>query len=374
MCGRRYPRSGRTRVRCRYRPGTGARCLCRTPADAEGHGSMTAAVISASLDVAPPVFGLLGDGRVHLSRRAAMYARILARVGLGGTCVPLRVAAEDLGTAVASLKILHLAGADVGAPYRQKAAACLDVLSEGANIVGAVNTIVRRDNILKGYNTDAIGIMDTLEALDFAVDGCRAIVFGTGGAARAAVFILIWLRAEQVWIAGRNPVSAGRLAEALEKTAPPLQNKKDEDFHLSAKPIGSALWRKFKTFLARMFLLARSYPECRHLIWFTGLDRWESGPYLYGIWRTENGVRPLPAVAAYAQAAHEIDHAEAGLLLDSDIKLLRIRKAGHTSYAVWNAGDEREPLPLAGLPSDAAPRSIYGTPLKPENAAVTGAP
>jgi len=127
-------------------------------------------------------------------------------------------------------------------------------------------------------------------------------------------------------------------------------------------------------FLARMFLLARSYPECRHLIWFTGLDRWESGPYLYGIWRTQNGVRPLPAVAAYAQAAHEIDHAEAELLLDSDIKLLRIRKAGRTSYAVWNAGDEREPLPLAGLPPDAAPRSIYGTPLKPETAAVTGAP
>ncbi len=137
-------------------------------------------------------------------------------------------------------------------------------------------------------------------------------------------------------------------------------------------PFDDPLAHQHATYLARMFLIARSYPECRYLIWFLGLDRWEAGPYCYGIWRTENGIRPLPAVAAYAQAAHEIDHAdEVKWLLDSDLKILSYRKAGRTSYAVWNAGDEAEPLALA-LPPDAAPRSIYGTPL--QTAAITGTP
>lgn len=127
--------------------------------------------------------------------------------------------------------------------------------------------------------------------------------------------------------------------------------------------------------LARMFLIARSYPECRRLVWFTGLDRWEGGPFLYGIWRTENGIRPLPAVAACAQAAHEIDRADAAeLLLDGDIKLLRLRRGNHTSYAVWDSGGKPEKTALRELPAGAAPRSIYGTPVRPGEAAITEAP
>ncbi len=176
---------------------------------------MTSAVLSARFDAAVPVFGILGDGRIHRSRSPAMFSRILARVGLNGVCVPFQVAPEDLDAAVASLRILHLAGAKIEAPYQEKVAACLDVLSEGANIVGAVNTVVRRKTILKGYNTNAIGIMETLEARGVEAAGSRAIVFGTGGAARAAVFILTWLRAERVWVAGRNAEAAARLTASL---------------------------------------------------------------------------------------------------------------------------------------------------------------
>lgn len=138
-------------------------------------------------------------------------------------------------------------------------------------------------------------------------------------------------------------------------------------------PFGAPAAHRMAAYLARMFLIARSYPECRYLIWFLGLDRWEAGPYRYGIWRTENGIRPLPAVAAYAQAAHEIDFAEdAKMILDSDIKILRWRKDNRVSYAVWNAGDDAEPLALDTLPNNAELRSIYGTPLK--KAAVSGVP
>lgn len=125
-------------------------------------------------------------------------------------------------------------------------------------------------------------------------------------------------------------------------------------------------------FLARMLLIARSYPECQYLIWFTGLDHWEGGPYLYGIWRTANGIRPLPSVAAYTQAVHELDHAdEVKWVLDSDIKILSYRKNGKTAYAVWDATDNAEPLTV-NLPQNSSIRSIYGTPL--DRAVITGTP
>lgn len=137
-------------------------------------------------------------------------------------------------------------------------------------------------------------------------------------------------------------------------------------------PFDAPAARLHASFLARMLLIARSYPDCRYLIWFTGLDHWEAGPYLYGIWRTEDGIRPLPSVAAYAQAVHELDHAdEVKWILNGDIKILSFRKNGRTGYAVWDATDSGEPLPLA-LPEGSDIRSLYGTPLA--STAITGAP
>jgi shikimate dehydrogenase len=50
--------------------------------------------------------------------------------------------------------------------------------------------------------------MDTLRAADFNVEDKTALVFGTGGAARTVAFILTWLRAREVWVAGRNAARA----------------------------------------------------------------------------------------------------------------------------------------------------------------------
>ncbi len=175
---------------------------------------MNAAVFSARFDAATPVFGVLSDRRVHANRSPGLFTRVMARVGLRGACVPFQVAPEDLGAAVASLRILNLAGASVTAPFKEKVLCHLDVLSEGANIIGAVNTVVRQERTLKGYNTNAIGIMETLDAQGLDPCGRRALVFGTGAAARAAVFILTWKRAAEVVVAGRDRAAAVRLVGA----------------------------------------------------------------------------------------------------------------------------------------------------------------
>ncbi|MFZ0132273.1 MAG: shikimate dehydrogenase [Desulfobacterales bacterium] len=161
------------------------------------------------------VFCILSDERAAQLKSPAIFSSVLKRQGIKGTYVPFMVKPEDLGQAIQSLRILHVAGANITVPYKEAAIPFLDVLSEGANIIGAVNTIVRDGDRLKGYNTNAIGIMDALGEADFDVDGKSALVFGTGGAARAVVFILNWLRASRIHIAGRNADRARSICAAF---------------------------------------------------------------------------------------------------------------------------------------------------------------
>lgn len=176
------------------------------------------------------VYCILSDERAFQLKSPAVFSSVLKRQGIRGTYVPFMVKPGDLGQAIQSLRILHMAGANVTVPYKEAVIPFLDVLSEGANIIGAVNTIVCDGSRLKGYNTNAIGIMDALSEAEFDVEGTSALVFGSGGAARAVVFILNWLRAASIVVVGRNRAKAlelvhsfsGQVAEPKELLGRPL--------------------------------------------------------------------------------------------------------------------------------------------------------
>lgn len=158
------------------------------------------------------VFCIISDQRVFRSRSPAMFTTVLGRAGIQGAYVPFMVEGGNIGKALESLRVLNIAGANITVPFKETVLPHLDILSEGANIIGAVNTIVCKDGRLKGYNTNAIGIMDALNEIGFDIAGKRALVVGTGGAARAVVFILNWLRAESILVAGRDNEKTCRLA------------------------------------------------------------------------------------------------------------------------------------------------------------------
>jgi shikimate dehydrogenase len=155
---------------------------------------------------------MISDEREFHSKSPVLFAAIMNRVGIKGAYVPFRVNPAHIGQAIQSLRILNIDGANIAVPYKEAVIAFLDILSEGARIIGAVNTVVRKGDLLKGYNTNAIGIMDALSMAGFSVDGKSALVFGTGGAAKAVVFILNWLRAGSIVVAGRNAEEAKRVA------------------------------------------------------------------------------------------------------------------------------------------------------------------
>lgn len=92
-------------------------------------------------------------------------------------------------------------GINVTAPFKQDAYASVDALSPHAQETGAVNLVVRCGEGLKGYNTDVDGILGAVRECGFPVS--RALVVGTGGAARAAVAAARQLGCE-VTVTGRS--------------------------------------------------------------------------------------------------------------------------------------------------------------------------
>ena len=69
--------------------------------------------------------------------------------------------------------------------------------------------------------------MDALNAANFDIAGKKALVVGTGGAARAVVFILNWLRAESIVVAGRDKEKTCRLADHFDSTPRMLNDLAD---------------------------------------------------------------------------------------------------------------------------------------------------
>lgn len=150
------------------------------------------------------VYCILGDERVFSLKSPPMFSEALKHAEINGVYVPFEVAGGRIGQAVQSLRVLNMAGANVTVPYKEAVIPYLDVLSEGAQIIGSINTITIKGNELKGYNTNAVGFMNALEEAGFDAAGKSALVFGTGGAARAVVFMLNWLNAHPVFVTGRS--------------------------------------------------------------------------------------------------------------------------------------------------------------------------
>ena len=161
------------------------------------------------------VFCILSDERAFRSKSPAMFSAVMKQVGINGVYVPFMVDKNKIGQAMQSLRVLNIAGANVTVPYKEMVIPYLDVLSEGANIIGAINTIVRKGEVLKGYNTNAIGFMDALNDANFDVVGKTALVFGTGGAAKAVVFILNWLRANSILVVGRSEEKTRKIVSSF---------------------------------------------------------------------------------------------------------------------------------------------------------------
>ena len=89
------------------------------------------------------------------------------------------------------VKNSDFSGINVTIPYKKDVIPFLDEISPLANRMGAVNTIVRReDGSLFGHNTDYFGFSSMVNRSGIFVAGKKVLVLGSGGASNTAVKVL----------------------------------------------------------------------------------------------------------------------------------------------------------------------------------------
>ena len=91
---------------------------------------------------------------------------------------------EKLADAVAGARAMGWAGFNCSLPHKVAVIEHLDGLGESAEVIGAVNCVVRRDGKYIGENTDGKGFVKSLCGVTAPADK-RVVMFGAGGAARA---------------------------------------------------------------------------------------------------------------------------------------------------------------------------------------------
>lgn len=100
-----------------------------------------------------------------------------------------------------------LSGLNVTIPYKEQVLPYLDEIDDDAKKIGAVNVIkfIRKKNSLKfkGYNSDVIGFSDSIKPL-LNPQRNKALILGTGGAAKAVMQGLLNLGVEPVYVS-RTP-------------------------------------------------------------------------------------------------------------------------------------------------------------------------
>jgi shikimate dehydrogenase len=148
----------------------------------------------------------------------AMVEAAFGHHGLEWRYLTIEVAPELLPAAVEGARALGFRGFHCTLPHKVAVIPRLDRLGTSAQLIGAVNCVVRRGDELVGENTDGRGFVDSLrQRLDPA--GATAVILGAGGAARAIAVELALAGVADVAIANRTQEHGRELASHLEAVA-----------------------------------------------------------------------------------------------------------------------------------------------------------
>lgn len=147
---------------------------------------------------------------------------------------------DDLPAAIEGIRALGFRGCSVSKPFKQQVVGLVDDLDDAAREIGAVNSILNDGGRLVGFNTDWIGVCDSIEEVT-PLEGKRIVLLGAGGAARAIAWGLKKRGASPV-VFNRSLPRAEELCRDLEVdlggTFEDLKPGMDHDVVINAVPLG----------------------------------------------------------------------------------------------------------------------------------------
>ena len=110
--------------------------------------------------------------------------------------------------------VKNLKGFNVTIPFKEQIIPYLDELSEEAQAIGAINTVLFRDGKTKGFNTDVFGFRKTLD-IHKKNEHQSALILGDGGAAKAVKFVFNELKIPYKTVSRKSDLNFENLSPEL---------------------------------------------------------------------------------------------------------------------------------------------------------------
>ncbi len=187
-----------------------------------------------TIDTGTRLYGVFGNPVSH-SLSPVMHNAAFAHAGYNAVYLAFKI--EDIAAAVSAVRAFDVQGVSVTIPHKVAIMPHLDETDPLAKQIGAVNTVINRDGILSGYNSDCLGAVRALREKT-EIGGRKTAVIGAGGAARAIGF---GIKAEKgrVCIVNRSAEKGEKLAKEMNADFLPLaQMNADFDIVINTTPLG----------------------------------------------------------------------------------------------------------------------------------------
>jgi len=183
---------------------------------------------------------VIGDPIEH-SLSPQMHNAAYEKLGIDNKYVYIgcNVKIKDISDFIKGVRAMHIRGVSCTIPHKMEVMKYLDEIDEVAEKIGAVNTIVNKDGILKGYNTDWLGVVVPLEKIT-SLKNKTVSLLGAGGAARAVAYALTQ-RDAKLAIYNRTIEKAQELAKdfgAEARSLDAIEEVKNMDIIINATAVG----------------------------------------------------------------------------------------------------------------------------------------
>lgn len=158
--------------------------------------------------------GVFGDP-VDENPTGVMEEAAFEAAGLPFRYLTIRVRREDLAAAIQGMRAMNMRGINLTIPHKIAVIPCLDELTQAAEIIGAVNTVINEKGRLIGENTDGKGMLQSFSENGCEVKGKHLVILGAGGAARAIAVEAALAGAKKVTVINRTAERGQELAEMI---------------------------------------------------------------------------------------------------------------------------------------------------------------
>ena len=165
-------------------------------------------------------YGVMGYPVSH-SRSPVIHRLFALQSGQNMQYELLQVAPDKLDKAVSQFQRTGGKGLNITVPHKRAVRNLVDTISDRAELAGAVNTLVFRDDEIHGDNTDGSGLLRDLQAnLGVNLEGTNILILGAGGATRGIVGPLLDAGPASLRIANRTPDKAQVIADHFQRFGP----------------------------------------------------------------------------------------------------------------------------------------------------------